>query len=80
MQVRLFAALRDIAGASRLDVTAPSVGALVDELGARFGDHFVRILEAGSVVIDGQVVGRDRPLDPGDEVALLPPVSGGSIR
>jgi MoaD family protein len=79
MQVRLFAALRDIAGASRLDVTAPSVGALVDELGSRFGAQFKTILEAGSVVIDGQVVDRDRPLDPGDEVALLPPVSGGSF-
>jgi len=79
MQVRLFAALREIAGASRLDVSAPSVGALLDELGSRFGAQFVRILEAGSVVIDGQVVGRDRPLHPDDEVALLPPVSGGAI-
>ena len=29
------------------------------------------------VSINGQQVGEDEPLDEGDEVALLPPVSGG---
>jgi molybdopterin converting factor small subunit len=77
MQVRLFAALKELAGSPRLEVDAPDVGALMSELSARFGPEFARILAVGSVVVDGQVVGRDRRLGPDDEVALLPPVSGG---
>jgi sulfur-carrier protein len=76
-RVRLFAALRDLAGASRLEVDGPDVGSVTDQLCERFGPAFARILTAGAVVVDGETVGRDRPLGPEDEVALLPPVSGG---
>lgn len=79
MKVRLFAALREVASASVLDVDAPSVGALLEQLSATYGSAFDRIMAAGTVVVDGEVVGPDRRLDPGDEVALLPPVSGGYI-
>jgi MoaD family protein len=77
MRVRLFAALRDIAGASELDVDAPDVGTLCEDLSAKFGEEFRRIVAAGAVFVDGEKAGRDRPLEPDDEVALLPPVSGG---
>jgi MoaD family protein len=77
MRVRLFAALRELAGTSELEVDAPDVGSLLDRLAERLGPRFERIMEVGTVVVDGETVGRDRPLRPGDEVALLPPVSGG---
>jgi molybdopterin converting factor small subunit len=76
-RVRLFAALRDLAGTAHLDEDAPDVGALVDRLSERFGEEFARILKVGAVVVDGQNVGRDRRLGPDEDVALLPPVSGG---
>jgi MoaD family protein len=79
MKVRLFAALREVVGASVLDVTSPDVAALLDRLSQDYGPAFDRIMAVGSVVVDGEVVGRDRTLEPGDEVALLPPVSGGSM-
>jgi molybdopterin synthase sulfur carrier subunit len=75
--VRLFAALRELAGSSWLEVEAPDVGAMLSELSVRFGPEFDRIMAAGTVVVDGEKAGRDRPLRPDDEVALLPPVSGG---
>lgn len=78
MRVRLFAALREIAGTSELDLHAPDVGSLLDQLSQEFGSEFDRVMAAGAVVIDGETVGRDRALEPDDEVALLPPVSGGS--
>ena len=78
MRVRLFAALRDLAGTSELDGDATDVGSLLDALAERFGPEFGRIASAGSVIVDGERAGRDRPLEPTDEVALLPPVSGGS--
>ena len=77
MKVRLFAALREVAGASVLDVDAPNVGALLDRLSATYGSAFDRIMAVGTVVVDGEVVEGDRNLEPDDEVALLPPVSGG---
>ncbi len=77
VRVRLFASLRELAGASELDVEAPDVGALLDELSSRFGDRFDRIMAAGAVVVDGETAGRETPLAGAREVALLPPVSGG---
>ena len=77
MKVRLFAALREVAGASVLEIEAPNVGSLLDALSMTDGPGFDRIMSAGAVVVQGETVGRDRELGPGDEVALLPPVSGG---
>jgi molybdopterin converting factor small subunit len=76
-RVLLFAALREAAGTSRLEVDAPTVGALLDELAGRYGVEFARVLAIGSVVVDGEPAGRERALTRGQEVALLPPVSGG---
>jgi len=77
VRVRVFAALREIAGPSELEEDADTVGQLVDRLGDRFGPQFARILAAGSVIVDGERSDRDRRLQPQDDVALLPPVSGG---
>ena len=77
VRVLLFAALREAAGTSRLEVDAPTVGALLDELAGRYGAEFARVLAIGSVVVDGEPSGRERALTAGQEVALLPPVSGG---
>jgi len=80
VKVRLFAALRDAVGAARLEIEAPTVGTLLDELSARYGPEFDRIMRVGTVVVNGETVGRDHVLRPDDEVALLPPVSGGKGR
>jgi MoaD family protein len=79
MRVRLFAALRELAGTGVLEIepVAADVGELLDALSARYGENFDRIMSAGTVVVDGQTAQRSRPLDPDAEVALLPPVSGG---
>ena len=78
MKVRLFAALREVAGTSVLEAPeAADVGSLLDALSKTYGPNFDRIMSAGTVVVGGETVGRDRTLEPGDEVALLPPVSGG---
>jgi molybdopterin converting factor small subunit len=78
MRVRLFAALRELAGASWLeDEHAPTVDALVAALGARFGGEFERIARAGTAVVNGEPAGPEAALSDDDEVTLLPPVSGG---
>jgi molybdopterin synthase sulfur carrier subunit len=77
MRVRLFAALREIAGESVMEVDAPDVGTLSEDLAAKFGERFERILASGAVVVNGERAGPDHRLEPDDDVALLPPVSGG---
>jgi MoaD family protein len=77
MRVRLFAALRELAGTSHLEVDAEDVGSLLDQLSDKLGPEFDRIMRVGTVVVDGQTVDRSHVLRPDDEAALLPPVSGG---
>ncbi|MBA3764263.1 MAG: MoaD/ThiS family protein [Actinobacteria bacterium] len=78
MKIRLFAALREIAGDAHVEATGLSVGDVVDELSARYGERFAKIAEVGSFVVNGERASRDTQIADGDEVALLPPVSGGS--
>lgn len=77
MNVRLFAALREIAGGSYVEASGRTVGDVVDDLSARYGERFAQIADVGSFVVNGERAGRDTPIADGDEVALLPPVSGG---
>ena len=51
---------------------------MVDELSARYGERFASIAAVGSYVVNGERASRDTVIAEGDEVALLPPVSGGS--
>ena len=78
-RVRLFAALREEAGAGEVEAEGSTVGEVVDELCRRYGEPFARIARAGSVVVDGERASPERPLGPSDELALLPPVSGGGL-
>lgn len=77
VRVRLFAALRDLAGASEVTAEGGTVGEVLSELGARYGEEFARIAAVGSVVVDGDRADADRSLAGATEVAVLPPFSGG---
>ena len=77
IRVRLFAALREAAGASEVEATGKTVGELVDDLSARYGERFASVAAVASFVVNGERADRGAPVAEGDEVALLPPVSGG---
>lgn len=76
--VRLFARLRELAGTSRLQIDEPTVGAVMEAASDRFGPEFAASLETVRVWRNGEEAARDDPVGPDDEVALLPPVSGGA--
>jgi sulfur-carrier protein len=76
--VRLFAALRELAGSPRVEVDGETVGEVVAALSERFGERFASVAGAGSVVVDGERAEPSVRLAEGQEVALLPPVSGGA--
>ncbi len=75
MRVRLFAVLRERAGAEELELDLPD-GALVRDALER-----VDALAQGVPVlmaVNRSYAGGEKPLHAGDELALIPPVSGGS--
>lgn len=78
IRVRLFAALRELAGASEVEAEGRTAGDVVDVLSSRYGERFTQIAAVGSVVVNGERGSRATPVSAGDEVALLPPVSGGA--
>ena len=76
VRVRLFAGLRERAGAPELELELPD--------GARVADALERMREltAGVPVVmavNHEYADAGATLHPGDEVALIPPVSGGSV-
>ncbi len=76
--LRLFAGLRDVAGSSRFDIDGATVGEVVDRAAEKFGPRFVEILRRSRIWLNGEQAERDDPVGPGDEIALIPPVSGGA--
>ncbi|MDP9283558.1 MAG: molybdenum cofactor biosynthesis protein MoaE [Actinomycetota bacterium] len=73
VRVRLFAGLRERAGWSEREVDAATVADVWDAL--ELGDEPAGLLYA----VNKAYAERARPLADGDEVALIPPVSGGAF-
>lgn len=77
VHVRLFASYREAAGTNRLD-TPLRAGARVRDLLELLAADLPALTRApGLVAVNHSYVDRDAPLEDGDEVALIPPVSGG---
>jgi sulfur-carrier protein len=77
LKVLYFASLRDTAGCDAEQVSTANADArtVYDELRRRHG--FVLLPERVRVAVNGEFAAWDRILADGDEVAFLPPVSGG---
>ncbi|HEX9268634.1 MAG TPA: MoaD family protein [Candidatus Limnocylindria bacterium] len=80
VRVRLFASYREAAGVGHLLLELPD--------GAKVRDAITAVTERHPLVAEGRqlviarnhdYVGLDAPLADGDEIALIPPVSGGAV-
>ncbi|HET6790938.1 MAG TPA: MoaD/ThiS family protein, partial [Actinomycetota bacterium] len=58
VKVRLFAALRELAGASEVEAEGRTAGEVADALSARFGERFGQIAAVGSLVVNGERAAR----------------------
>ena len=77
--IRLFARLRDIAGASELDREVDA-GSTIESLWRQLVSEFPdlgRYERSISSAVNADYARLDHALSEGDEVAFLPPVSGG---
>ena len=82
VRVRFFAALRERFGAREVALELPD-GATVAEVLARLSADYPGAALTQlrfTVAVNRSFALRDRVLDDGDEVALIPPVSGGAAR
>jgi sulfur-carrier protein len=76
-RLRLFAAVREAAGTSSVVVAGATVGEVIAAASDRFGPGFADHVAVCRVWVNGEPAEPDDPVDDRDEVALLPPVSGG---
>src|SRR5581483_79944 len=75
--IRLFAAAREAAGTGRDVVEGETVDDVLDAAIARYGPQFEAVLATCRVWLNGAAVDGMTDVRGGDEVAVLPPVSGG---
>ena len=75
--LRLFAAAREAAGTGREVVAGATVGEVLAAARLRFGEQFAAVLAGSRVWRNGEPASDDTPVGDEDEVAVLPPVSGG---
>jgi molybdopterin converting factor subunit 1 len=80
VEVRLFASYREAAGVGQLLLELPE-GATVRDAIARVTKEHPLVAEGRQLVIakNREYVTPDAPLADGDEIALIPPVSGGAV-
>jgi len=76
--VRLFASAREAAGRGRDDVPGRTVAEVLGAASERYGDRFVEVLSTCRIWVNGNVAEPSTSVGPADEVAVLPPVSGGA--
>lgn len=75
--LRLFATVRVAAGVGKASFDGATVGEILDAAVAEYGAEFESLVPVCRIWVNGQVADRDTAVTGTDEVALLPPVSGG---
>jgi molybdopterin converting factor small subunit len=74
----MFAAAREAAGTGRDDVPGGTVAEVLGAARQRYGQPFSDVLPACRIWVNGDPAGDSTAVGPDDEVAVLPPVSGGA--
>jgi molybdopterin converting factor small subunit len=76
-ELRLFGPARQQAGTGTAVVPGDSVGDVLDAAVARFGPGLAGIIFTARIWVNGEMAVREDLVADDDEVAILPPVSGG---
>jgi molybdopterin synthase sulfur carrier subunit len=77
-KVRLFASAREAAGTGSDVIDGATVADVLRAAESRYGERFSEVLGTCRVWVNGNDVGLDATIEPNDELAVLPPVSGGA--
>jgi molybdopterin converting factor small subunit len=74
----LFASAREAAGTGADELPGATVAEVLDAARRRYGASFAEILAGCNVWVNGDPAEPERAVGDDDEVAVLPPVSGGA--
>ena len=77
-RLRLFANLREAAGTPQADFPGATVAEVLDAAKTAYGEDFSRGVAIAKVWVNGNPATADDQVSEQDEVALIPPVSGGT--
>lgn len=75
--LRLFAQAREAAGVGQDDLPDGEVAELLEVARQRYGSEFAAVLATSKVWLNGQPARDSDTVAAADELAVLPPVSGG---
>jgi molybdopterin synthase sulfur carrier subunit len=76
-RLRFFGPAGSAAGVRCDEIPGDTVGELIDSARSRYGPAFAVVLAKSRVWMNGRDADPDTPVGAADEVAVLPPVSGG---
>jgi sulfur-carrier protein len=76
--VRLFASAREAAGRGRDELPGATVADVLEAARDRYGPGFADVLTTCRIWVNGEAVPEHTAVGADDEVAVLPPVSGGA--
>ena len=76
--LRLFASVRVAAGTGRTAIAGATVGEVVAAACERYGTDFAALVQSCRVWVNGDPALENDAVTDADEVAILPPVSGGA--
>ncbi len=68
---------REAAGVRHDHIDGDTVSEVLSRSVARYGHAFAEVLSTSQVWVNGDVADLDDPVSSNDEVAVLPPISGG---
>lgn len=75
--LRLFATVRVAADTGRATIAGDTVQDVLDNAASEFGEEFEALIPICRIWVNGASADPSTVVSEGDEVALLPPVSGG---
>ncbi len=73
-----FGPARQAAGVRTAELPGDTVGEVCDAARQKYGDALTELLPSCAIWVNGAQADDATAVGPGDEVALVPPVSGGS--
>jgi molybdopterin synthase sulfur carrier subunit len=76
-RLRLFGPAADAAGTRSELIAGATVAEVLQEAADRFGPLFAEVLQNSKVWLNGEPANPDDAATDDDEIAVLPPVSGG---
>ena len=75
--LRLFASVKQMAGTGSVILSGATVADVVEEASQRYGAGFSDMARNCRIWLNGNPTEINTPVNDDDEIALLPPVSGG---